>query len=247
MSAFIHLVRPDSIEIVSDGALYDTAGRLRGVKRKAIALPEIPAAIFGRGADAIVGTLSHMIAITSPMFDLAGKSNTFDDLVKRVERDIAPKIKAKIEEAGGIPAEAQSEIVVAGFSEKIGPTVAVMRTFDVSYDHGEEGIEHLAAWKLYTLPAYWAAGPDISADIEAMGLSWEDLCRDGLRPHAVVLMDAMRKRKDVNPLVAGDTPMHGVGGHVQYVEITRDDARSEIIHDWHDPIGEVIDPFRTAA
>jgi len=247
MSAFITLAREDTIEMISDGALYDASGRLVGVKAKAIALPEIPAAIVGRGADAIVGSLAHLAAITSPLAVIAGAPNSFDDLMKRIEIDLVPRIRSKVEEAGGVPDYAQSELAIAGFSEKIGPTVAVMRTFDLSYDHDEDGIEYLSAWKLYTLPAYWAAGPDISEDVKAMGLSWEDLCRDGLRPYAVDLMEAMRRRKDVNPLVAGDTPMHGVGGHCQYVEITRDDARSEILHVWPDVVGELIDPFRAAA
>ncbi len=53
--------------------------------------------------------------------------------------------------------------------------------------------------------------------------------------------------KDVNPLTLDAEPLHGIGGHVQFVEITRDDARSEILRDWNDPIGEMIDPFRAAA
>lgn len=246
MSAFIHLVRDDCIEIVIDGALYDTDGRLMGVKRKAIAIPEVPMAIWGRGADAIVGTLSHLVNITMPILDFAGQAS-FDNVMKRIELDMAPKLREKTEAAGGIPDGAHSEVLVAGFSDAIGPCVAVMRTFGIEYDHGPDGKEYLAPWKFYRLPAYWAAGPDIAQDIEAMGLTWDDLCRDGLRPYALDLMTAMRKRKDVNPLVAGDTPIHGVGGHCQFVAISRDDARSEILHDWHDPIGELIDPFRAAA
>lgn len=247
MSAFIVLCRDNCIEVVSDGATYTPDGRLMLVKRKAIALPEIPAAIFGRGAENIVGTLSHLTAITSPMLDIAGRPNTFDDLMKRLETELAPKVKEQVDKLGPIPAEAQSEIAVAGFSRAMGPSLAIMRTFGIEYDHGADGKEYLAPWKLYRLPQYWCAGPDIAEDIEAMGVAWDDLCRDGLRPHAIAFMDAMRKKKDVNPLVADDVPIYGIGGHVQLVTITRDDARSEILHVWDDPIGEFIDPFRTAA
>lgn len=246
MSAFISLVRTDCIEIASDGALYDGAGRLMGVKKKAIAIPEVPMAVFGRGSDAIVGTLSHLLNITMPILNLLGQAS-FDEVMKHTEQEVAPKLRDRTNEAGGIPDEAQSEIIIAGFSEELGPCATVMRTFGITYDYGERGAERMAPWRFYQLPAYYAAGPDISQDIEAMGLKYGALCRDGLAPYAVDLLTAMRKRKDVNPLVEGDEPMHGVGGHVQLVTVTRDDARSEILHTWDDPIGELIDPFRSAA
>lgn len=241
MSAFIAMAGKDRIEVACDGALYDGAGRLWGVKKKAIALPEVPAAIWGRGAEAIVGDLAHFVAITSPAYTIAG-SNTYDDLVARIENEIAPRFRKTVEAAGGLPPEAASEIVVAGFSDRLGPCVAVMRTFETVTK-----TERFAPWRFFTAPPFWAAGPDIREEIEANGPTWEELCREGLRPHALGLMEAMRRRKDVNPLTPDAEPIHGVGGHVQFVEITRDDARSEILCDWHDPIGEMIDPFRVAA
>lgn len=247
MSAFISLATDDRIEIAIDGALYLPDGRLMGVKKKGIALPEVPAAIFGRGADGIVGTLAHLTAITSPMADIAGEPNGYDDLVKRVEHDLAPKVRAQIEAAGGIPDEAQSEIGLAGFLKAAGPCVCLMRTFPITIDHGEGDVERLEPWKLYRMPPFYTAGPDITEDIRTMGVSWDDLCRDGLRPYALDLMTAMRKRADVNPFVPDAAPIYGVGGHVQFLTVTRDDARSEILHVWNDPIGEFIDPFRTAA
>lgn len=242
MSAFISLVRDDVIEVCSDGALYLPNGRLGFVKQKIATLPEVPAAVFGRGADAIVGTLAHMTAILSPLHALAGRG-AFDDLLKRTELELAPKIRAKIEEAGGVPETGHSEIMLAGFSEAAGPMVAAMRTFPQAVS----GDEILEPWKLYRLPQIWFAGPNIADKMQAMGVTLDGLRRDGLEPHAVDLMQAMREVKDINPTAPHLPPIFGVGGHLQHVRITRDGAESRILHTWPDVIGEPIDPFRVAA
>lgn len=248
MSGFIALARENMIEVAIDGALYDSAGRLILVKEKAVPMPEVPAVIFGRGSNTIIGMITHMTAIISAAAQLPEKTFAFDGLCTWVQHHIAPAIRENAEAIGGIPDAAHGEIGLAGFSPTMGPMLAVMRTFPVTIDHGAGEVEELAPWVLYRIPEpIWIGGPDVRPELTAVGLTFDRLRRDGLRPHAVSIMTAMRYKADINPLTPDEPPRFGIGGHVQLVTVTPEGADSEILHSWDDPLGEIINPFKSAA
>lgn len=248
MSAYVSLIREDCIQIASDGAMYTAEGRLMAVMNKVMTIPDVPMAVFGRGSEGVISTFSHTLNIMMPIAALIGRA-TFDDVVDLTESRLAPKVAEKIQEQGGFPKdEGHSEIILAGFSQRHGPCVAVARTFGLTIDYGEDRQDRMEPWKFYMLQPFHVGGPDLSPEeIAEIGLSWEALGRDGLRPYALPIMEAMRARKDINPTAPHLPAIHGVGGHVQYVTITRDEVRSEIIHTWPDVVGEMIDPHRAAA
>lgn len=239
MSAFIALVREDRIEIVSDGANYDLSGRMMAVTEKVRVFPDIPMAIWGRGSNTIVNGAAAMVKTLGPLYGLI-EQNTFDEAAKRLESVFATRLKSRIGDE--MPDGCHSEVFMAGFSEHLGhPVIVCMRTFAWEGGDGSQ----FEPWKVYMMPSPWFGGPLIAAEVakELYGSpnKFESI---GLEPHAVQLMQTMREQKDINPTAPHLPPMHGVGGHVQFVSVSRDSVDSRIIHCWDDPIGEVIEPFR---
>lgn len=240
MTGIVTLARPGMIEVIADGAFYKPEdGSLVELKEKIIVLPEVPMVITGRGGGRITTGIAQAMELVLPFQILLGRTS-FDDLALYMQTELAGLLKTY---APYIPESENAQIIVAGFSKlHCVPSVGLMSSLAV-----DEGGQHFEAWKFYQAPKLWIGGPNIFPDLEAKGITTSRVEAEGLEPFAVDIMEAMRSRKDINPILPDLPPIHAIGGHIQHVAITPSGATSRILHRWDDPIGKPIDPFRPAA
>jgi hypothetical protein len=219
VSAFQCFTYPDRVEILTDGALYDDDGRLTAITRKVWTSVSVPLAITGRGDFYRI----KAIADVARMFSECG---SFDQTLEQLNGFLAP--------LGGedVP---YFEVIVAGISETVGPSVYFAAPANVY------GLPNFKAWTFERTIGDIGAGPFLTEhELAAVGMSRADLS-NGLLEIAVPYFDAMR-RKPAKSVSRPDLPeVYGIGGHIDWTVVIPGGTATVRVHRWPDVVGERIE------
>lgn len=224
MSAFISLKYENSIQLLTEGAVYSSDGTLQQVKSKCEIASKVPLAVTGRGSTDFCDIfVSEIIKIA----DSGGVDRCIawlsDYLTRRVDW------LAHIEREGK-----HFEILLCAFSE----TRGLFHTVFTS--HGER------PFVLYDQPFMCVAAPDLTAS-ELTAMTNKTPLEDErfLKNHGVEMMEIMRR--DLRFKGAGGKVINSstLGGLCQLTSVTSAGASTQILHCWDDVIGEPINPYRS--
>ena len=232
MSALNVWVSKSRAVMLTDTVIYDGSANIIGFDKKAVPVESWTGVISGRGN--IWGTLAAV--------QVAEQFASFDEFIARS----GPILEAghrQAEAAGNLHFSSIVEIVVAGWSESRDRAMA----FTIS------NIEEPAfVWMdvCEGEESGFVIGPDTDTALEewrlhrvgADPLDYEPEDFDPIR-HGLPLMEAQRRGKTAPRFFAGE-PFHCVGGAVWCSIVTRDGVSQEVIHHWHDEVGEPIVPAK---
>ena len=221
MSAFVSIVHKDSIELLTDAAIYTPDGTLTGIRSKVFTSMHLPMAITGRG------TTLALEAMARGILQIGAALGSFDALVANLEELLFDQWR---DAKAGLP-EHDIEMLIAGFSEESGP----QQWFFVTHDR-QPGIE---PFRLVEAPRNCVAGPPVSAaDVPALSGT---IGPGFLAKHGADLLEVMR-RKRVSDLVFG-TDCYAIGGRAELTTITKAGATTRTMRTWPDKVGSPINPF----
>jgi hypothetical protein len=226
MSAFLSVVFPDRIEILTDGAVYDDEGVLVDTREKVYRCANVPAAIVGRGPVAAIDLVGPVLDTLFAFFGFDAGAAQFDNTMrKHADRFTA--------------ADKHFELLIAGRSEDRGWVNLYWSTANM---YGQ-----FEACRLYRVTDEFGGGPAPSeADVAAVGLSLADLA-DGMEARGADLLEAMRRKKGPNPSKPDLPELYGIGGHVDLTTIRADGVETKRLRTWPDVVGQKIDPFAAIA
>lgn len=209
--------RHNVIQIVTDGAMYDSSGVLRDVGSKVDLIPEWNAAIMGRGGRREINTAVRY---------LRACFISFDELIYRVSDELRHIVEVQ-------RLERPFELVMTGFStDRARPEIYWIRTD--GHDSSGAGRLPFVAWPMgreFFCP--WPSD-DLIAASGFVPPSADDAppkSARGLRE----LIDLQRQ-----------TPLEFccVGSFVELTVLMPGSSDSMIVHNWEDRIGEKITPNR---
>ena len=234
MSAFVSVTYPDSVRLLTDGAIYTEDGTLRAVRRKVWASDALPLAITGRSnmMDA-VGVLAMTILTMARVMP----NRSFDGLIAGMGGEFLDAIRER-----GFPRDIEAEFLLAGWSESEGPVHYYFSSF-VSDDYNP-GVE---PFTLIKGPPSLMAGAQIETifeDLASIGITQASMTRsETMRERGADIMETMRRRPGPNPVAPTKPWVFGIGGQCDLTTITQERATIETLRRWPDRVGEKIDPF----
>lgn len=216
MTATNIITEPDAIHMFCDGAHYLGDGTLGAVSSKGYMLPHLRAAASVRGPTLFMDRLGP---------EIGRRFETFDEMVDGIV-DLAREVSERDAETLGLcQIGADFDLFVAGFSEA--------RDRPEAYIVASHGT-NVEPWILHELGPLAIAPYDaeLSVKLEAMEPATDVLSA------GIAIMEAQR---GVHAQNAGHGPaMAGVGGHCQWIKITRDSIQTAIVRRWDDVAGEVL-------
>ncbi|PTE08206.1 hypothetical protein C9427_21395 [Mesorhizobium helmanticense] len=209
----------DSVELLSDGAVYLPDGTLIDIREKVWRSPGLPLAVTGRGSMAFEAYAETILAMSE---------DSVDAVIERTHTLLEQAKK-------GVVSSAPCEVLLAGLSETRGPFLAFFSTADV-YPQFEPFILH-------------DVGPDFGGGnaLTAEEIAALPSAEEGLGKCGVALFETMRGKPGLNPAAPHMPAIHGIGGHIDLTVINANGATTTRLHEWPDVIGEKIDPFSASA
>ncbi|OJT97732.1 MAG: hypothetical protein BGN83_19795 [Rhizobium sp. 63-7] len=227
MTAINVFLRRDRAIMMTDATVYPRNGEVIGMGTKAFPMPKISAVLAVRGAQRAAMDLAFKMSM---IYD------DFDHMAAKAARDLALwHEEAVVSLAHEVQQDIQ--IVVAGWSERL------RRPAGFWYDSSGDGdFAHMDELDDVQAPA-----PDEIEEARLRSIG----CEPGVHftaatfdpvKHGVPLMEAQRRMKIVIPDIAGNQPIHLVGGHILLSEVSRTGISQRVIHQWPDEPGELIRP-----
>ncbi len=210
MTGFISAVRGDTVEILSDTAIYDSAGLVLGFESKVHRLPHLPAVIFTRGD---VGEGERIQDAIGLIF--AG-SDTVDAAISTLQEHMA------LRRLPGLLAPL--DVSIAAISETGGPMVCTFQTADFS---GRQ------SWTLRASKRGFANG------VEHVPEEHEALVIAGLGKLGVFMMTGLRKSPGASVSFPG-TDNAVIGGSIELTTLSHDSVSTTTLHTWPDKIGSKL-------
>lgn len=225
MSAFVSMVYPDRVEMLTDGATCLPSGTLIHRTDKVRASHRVPMAITGRGRHE----------------DVARFADAILDLTKTLTVDETLEAVAAALDAGVFQETDQPyEIVLACISESCGPRQLVFTS--MARPDAEPSVEAFKLHDLTELRMIAGGVPIIPEDVP--GVTATDI-GTGLRAVGVPLFEAMRRRGKGDAWGGGEA--YWIGGHIDWTVVDADGVRTERIHEWPDQLFQMIQPGVGAA
>jgi hypothetical protein len=232
MSGLITLCQRDAVNLLVDGAGYDSGGIVRAVMSKAFAIPHLSAVIATRGS---------AVALPFVGTRLSALFSSFDELAAGVESEL-PKIIEDAEELFAMSGSASTEMAVVGWSEKDNTGKAfTIQTGDVSDTRDEYAdSEQPESFKLIERPAAFVL-PAPDAEIMQQADFRSDIDIEKLIPEIDLLQIMEMQRQSLIEL--NGQPTYVVGGLALLSTVARSGTITQrVIHRWPDEIGEQILP-----
>lgn len=155
----------DRIELLSDGAVYDDAGFIRGSECKVMTMPGVPAVVAGSGKSVVVN------AIEASLRTIFAAVTSFDRAIEEIRAGLGRLVALKD--------HPPFRIVIAGMSETRGPEV---------YRFGNVAEEGIAAFALHRCEF----GAILQHDIPE-ALHRHFVAMGGLRAGGIDLMENVRR------------------------------------------------------
>ncbi|PBB21132.1 hypothetical protein [Mesorhizobium sp. WSM4313] len=222
MSGIFSALTPDTIIVLTDGAVYDNTGVLLEIKRKVTVSERLPLAVAFRGNLDFGETVARRIIGDA-------EAVGFDQML----RDIAVVLL-------DFPASPHLEVLIAGISETAGPMHRVFRNkhvgceVDKPFSLNDPGLVHMG---------FGSDGRAIS--LAAMGIP----ARQGqsletwLTRYGVDLFEYFRDIPvPIDPADENTDRQYLIGGICDMTVVTRGRVSITTLHRWPDKIGEKIDP-----
>lgn len=219
MSAILFSKTDTAIEILADGAVYDTDGTISGTQRKIRVWPEHGVAAATRGPALAGPFLLEAFGMMLRQHDLYGAVRAFSEMLPADER---------ISGAHAI------EFTIAGYQGSK-PAIWYMVTRQVG------DYEPFIFYEIIPRFQGGAMGSPDTSSWAALGVR-DDAPDDTLFVNGERIMEAFRHLP--GPVFGHeDQPgVYGVGGHVQYVRLEPDgDLEDVILKTWPDMKGEKIE------
>lgn len=214
MSGVLSALTPNSVVVLTDGAVYDLSGKLLSVRRKVATSDKVPLAVAYRGR-LILGELVAKAVIDA--VEAVGFDNALASLPALLQ---------------GVPAEFDLELVIAGISEG-GP---VHRVYDnkrrTMVDPGAMHWGFGSDGRAVTLDAIGVPPPRGEA-LEA----W--FGRNG----ATIFGYFRRLPVPIDPEDPNTDRQYLIGGQCDLTIVSLDGVETETLHTWRDKTGQRIDPF----
>lgn len=213
MSAFAAIAYPDRVELIADGAIIDSEGRLAWTTEKLWASAETSLAFSARG-NAGACTLTWL------EIERIARCGSFDETLLRFQEILS----------AGLTSIKGSEIdaVIAGISETHGPC---LRYFTTS-----PAVKDTEPFQLHDTGRFCSAGPEPTPKaFERYGFP-DRLANESLAECGADLMEASRR----TTMNHNDRDICAVGGHVDLAVVRLDGARIERLRTWPDEVGKVI-------
>jgi len=219
VTAFILAPYKDRVEILTDGANYAEDGTLLGVGYKVNAALSVPLAVVGSGI------IAETNAVAMTIIEAAETTGSVDEALAMLSKSLAVIAADPNRDTG-------FRMAIGAISEADGPVCYVFSSFD------EPG---WPAFEMRRMQRAFAQGcTPTGQEIVAYG----DLTlSEGLETDAVFLFESMRRQKMVNLAIPDREPFYSVGGHIDLTIIRADGYEQRRLHEWHDVVGEKIDPF----
>ena len=225
MSAILSYEFGNAVIVLTDGAVYNTAGVILDVRRKIHTSQKIPVAVATRGGQLWGDMVSKYIIslVEEHGFDLGL------DLLSSCLREFGVGER----EADVI------EVLIAGVSEAAGPCHRVFSTIDMS---------DKPAFELqYPGRSFWGMPSDGGAyDFSDMGVRnlfpWE-MPEEFFIDQGPKIFDFFRRQR-CQPAVWSEwkEPRHLIGGQLDLTLVMAEGLRTSTIHKWDDRIGRMIKP-----
>lgn len=202
MTALNVIIQADRVHLISDGAGTGADGKFAHLTHKVVPLPHLSAAVGVRGVQALRNASIDVVSACATSFD-------------GLRANLGPTLRAAFEphEAAWLkqfgPEFAKAEIVVAGWSERRGPTGFVLATSDTNAASG------LPAWTPVDIPgAYFSpSNESLSAEFAPLQLDFDEA-------RAVELIERQAALRS------------DVGGFVQISTVRRHAIESRILKNW---------------
>ena len=221
MSGVLSALAPNSVIVLTDGAVYRRDGSLLAIKRKVAVSERVPLAVAFRGNFAF-GEL------TSRQIIQAAETVGFDRMLAALEADLP-----------NMPASPDLEMLIAGISETAGP---MHRVFRNKVDGGFEalklidpGLMHFGfggdgrAIKFADFGVPAPRGTALEAWFSRYGASVFEFFR-----HIPVAIEPENPNTD---------RQHLIGGILDMTVVTSGGVSISRLHQWPDQVGEKIDPL----
>ncbi|MBA4223374.1 MAG: hypothetical protein C0458_21810 [Methylobacterium sp.] len=216
MTAVNIITETDAIHVFCDGAHYLGDGTLGAISSKGQLYPHLNAVACSRGPTLLMDMLGP---------EIGRKFETFDELVEGIV-DLAREVSEReVDTLQFCQIGADFDLFVAGFSiARNRPEAYVVASHDTNVE----------PWILHRLGPVAIApyNSELAVLLEAMEPATDILSA------GVETMEAQRRIRGQN---AGHGPgMAGVGGHCQWIKITRESIQTAVVRRWDDRIGEVL-------
>lgn len=212
MSAVNIITEPDAIHMFCDGAHYLGDGTLGAVSSKGHLLPHLRAAASVRGPTLLMDMLAP---------EIGRRFETFEEMVDGIV-DLAREVSEREADTLGLcQIGADFDLFIAGW---LGNQPAAY----VLSSHGT----NVEPWVLHELGPIAIAPYDaeLGAKLEAMEPATDVLSV------GIAIMEAQRGLRGQH--AGHGAVMAGVGGHCQWIKITRDSIQTAIVRKWDDVVGE---------
>lgn len=230
MSVYVAAKYDDCIRLLTDGASWDENGVLAKVESKVFTARTLPLAITGRGSDAVTKRLADTVVTLA---DEAGSVEVaiegMAQIFRTVQEQHADFINAH---------DAHFDMVMAGYAPEHGLFILTIGTAP----DNPTPYQFRGSWKITV------GGPRLAAEVAAkfsVGITDDD--KRFLKVRGVELMDAFRLAPIPEATPWGGKPWAigaAAGGICELTTITQSGTKTELLKDYHDPIGEPINPYR---
>lgn len=235
MSAFVSVVYPDSIRLLTDGAIYTDKGVLIDVRRKVWTSEGLPVAVTGRGSSEAITVIAGAITMMADLMPV----KSVDDMLVGLETFFAGMGER------GFPEGQMGEYLIVAWSETRGPVQYYVTS--VTAPGYNEGVQPFQLTRI-TSPFLVAGAADEAtfvADLAFIGLTADTLSgSDAMRQYGADILEVMRRRPGPNPIAPEQPHMFGIGGQADLTTIAPDGVKVETLRRWPDRIGEKITPAR---
>lgn len=221
MSAFLSVPYEDRVEILADGASCWPSGKLLACVDKIRPSPHLPLALVGRGQ---AGDLRQIEDTVLGLTEGRTVNETLHALMHLLAEGAFP------------PGRHPYEVVIAAITEFQGPAHYIFRSVATPPSKDIIGME---PFKLYDFTDTALSG---GCEIDREDYP-ENGVADGLKPIAVQVFDAMRRKAGGSAF--GTEGAYWIGGHIDHAVIDKNGVRIERVHEWPDVLGRKIDPWRT--
>ncbi|HEV7417679.1 MAG TPA: hypothetical protein VGN98_16095 [Tianweitania sediminis] len=235
MTAINAVLKRDRAILMTDASLYDPDGTVVAFGMKAVAIPNLKAAIAVRGAQKVAALLAMEMACTY---------RDFDHLLERAPDDMPRFYDSVILHLADIGMQ-NIDVLIVGWSDQ--DRTAKGFAFTSQPEDGDDECEELDSWALAPWPS-----DDERENLQAIGarpeFNWTAESFDPIR-HGIPIMEAQRRMRIVpGDPEAGAEPIHIVGGNILLTEVTADGITQRIVHRWEDDCpGEPIRPAAFSA
>lgn len=210
MSAVNIITEPDAIHMFCDGAHYLGDGTLGAVSSKGYLLPHLNAAASCRGPTVFMDRLGP---------EIGRRFESFDEMVEGIVYLAREVFEREADTLARCQIGADFDLFVSGFSEdRNRPETYVLSSHDTNVE----------PWVLHDLGPIAIAPYDaeLGAKLEAMEPTTDVLAA------GIAIMEAQRGFRGQN--AGHGAVMAGVGGHCQWIKITRESIQTAIVRKWDD-------------